>query len=159
MTDRVLSDQQFSELLTHHLGPEHDENHPSHEQYWGGLPPHVYRVMSDEHYQQSMRTGVHQSDERGNYIGQAKADPEGWKGMEATPEGTVAGRWAELGYSKPHQLTRVAKIKVDPSVGWKVHEDAEDMARTMHPIPAEHIEAVTPAFSRGKDFDKWKVRG
>jgi hypothetical protein len=157
---RTMDYEGFQKILTEHLGPEASEDHPGHETAdWDRLPSHVYRVMSDEHLEITRRTGFHQSDERNNYIGQAKESPlmaQHWaeQGKEPEREGTVAGRWAETGYASKSPTGRavVAKIEVDPEDGWEDHPDVPgEYARTMKPIPAHRIVAVTPRFRFNRD--------
>ena len=121
------------------------------------LPNFVFRAMSDEHYQKSLREGFHQSDERGNYIGQAKADPELWEGEKPVPEGTVAGRWAYIGYisNSPDGIGRIVKIQVHPDDGWELHPDDDEGGyyRTFKPIPVERfISASAPIDSRSWNY-------
>lgn len=132
------------------LGPESEESWWNREPMtWDDTPTHVFRTMSEEHFQDSLRKGFHQSDERGNYLGQLNDDPEGWAGYEdqAVPEGTVAGRWAYPGYlvNSPSGLGRVVKIQVRPEDEWEPHPDDDEGGyfRTFKPIPTDRFVAWT----------------
>lgn len=128
--------------------PEASEDfHYSPEGFSDELPSHVYRAMSEEDFQRSMQRGWHQSDERGNYIGQKAADPEGWGEESAPAEGTVAGRWAYPGYllNSDDGVGRIVKIKVEPNDGWEPHPDDDEGGyfRTFKPIPTDRFEDWT----------------
>lgn len=106
------------------------------------VPPVVFRTMSEEHFQLSLATGWHVSDERDNFLGQAARRPEDWVGSEhrIVPEGTVAGRWAYSGYlnHSPDGIGRVVMIATHPDDGWELHLDGDDEGgyfRTLQPIP------------------------
>ena len=144
------NDPEIATMLARTVGRQANEN----DSWWEDdehatldyIPPFVYRVMSEEDYQQSLIQGWHQSDERWTYPGQATRDPEGWAEMmeQAVPEGTVAGYWAELGYlaNSPTGIGRVVKIKVDPADGWQKHEQV-DYLQTFKRIPVERFLAVS----------------
>lgn len=112
-----------------------------------GLPEFVFRVMSEEHFQISLQEGFHISDERANYIGQKAANPEFWEGEEPEAEGTVAGRYAYLGYlsKSPNGVGRVVKIQVHPDDDWEVHPDDDEggYIRAFQPIPVNRFVAWT----------------
>lgn len=135
----------FSEQLTSILGPQHDEDYSGPDApEWGVLPPHVYRVMSDDEYQSGIQRGFFQSDERNNWRAQqrSRGNPK-WD--EVPQEGTVAGLHAYLGYLPRDRPGRV--VKFDTSVGgWEIHPHVAegDYARTLGPIPASSVRAVTP---------------
>ena len=149
---KVLSGDEFDDFIRKHLGDEAVDGDGTKD----GVPEHVYRVMSQQDYQDSMRRGWHQSDERGNYQGQARRDPETWKDMEAKPEGTVAGRWVESGYMHNADGPAVAvKIKTHPSVGWKPHYDDPEFLHTMQRIPTSHFVAATPPFEPAPQSEGW----
>lgn len=121
-----------------HMLPEFNEEHHRDNFNPDELPPYLFRAMSEDHFQKSMKDGVHQSDERGNYIGQGVSDQ---------PEGTVAGRWAYPGYlaNSPDQVGRVVKIRTDPEDGWKPHPDDDEGGyfQTFNPIPTDRFESWT----------------
>lgn len=124
------------------LGPGTCESaHP-----WGlrdTLPDFAFRVMSEEHFQKSLREGVHTSDQRGCYIGQKAEEPDEWGDEEAPDEGVVAGRWPYLGYLPNAECGkgRVVKIEIRPEDGWKVHPWDEEggYLHTMQPLPASRF--------------------
>ena len=115
------------------------------------VPPYVFRVMSEEHFQQSFREGSHQSDQRNCYIGQKATDPQGWGDEEAPNEGTVAGRWVYIGYI-PHAacgLARIVKIEARPEDGWRVHPWDEEggYIHTYQDVPVERFVGWSEPFA------------
>jgi hypothetical protein len=150
--------------VTHDIAPEAltlerpFEHHDAVNDLWpkrSSLPQHVYRTMSEDHFQQSLRDGYHQSDERGNYIGQAADNPEYWEGVTPEPEGTVAGYWPQPGYllNSPNGIGRVVRIRVQPEDGWEVHPDESEYMRTFKPIPADRFEAWTKPMNVRQPMD------
>lgn len=166
---RMLQGDQFRDFLARRLGPEAvepDGRSPHPLVKPDGTPNfdpstvsgHVFRTMSEQHYRQSLRSGFHSSDERGNYIGQAKENPELWGDEKPWAEGTVAGRWAYPGYIQPGQVGRVVKVRVHPEDGWRPHPDDDEggWVHTYNKIPTDRFEAVTPPLrspSRGWGFE------
>lgn len=138
------------------LGPQSEEDAWDDENVDWGTPKYLYRAMSEDHFQQSMRDGVHQSDERGNWIGQSKDDPD-FPPEQAIPEGTVAGRWSYPGYlaNSPNGIGRIVKIEVRPEDGWEPHTEADDEGgyfRTFKPIPTDRFVGWTEPMD-GRTFD------
>lgn len=139
---------QMHQWFEHHLGEINPEDHVGDH---GELPTHAYRVMDDEHYRQSLRQGWHQSDERNNYIGQHKNDPELWGDEMPEAEGTVASVgqiYPHYSMHAPSGRARVVKIKLHPEDGWVPHPDYDegDAVRTFKPIPTSRFVAATPPF-------------
>lgn len=147
----------FRDALAGHLGAEmldpYDGAGPWAEPFENRVPTHVYRVMSDEDFRTSMLLGQHRSDERNNYIGQALADPEAWEGIDPEPEGTVAGRWAYLGYAANTATARLVRIEIEPDDGSEPHPDDDEggYIRTFEPIHASRFTAWSPPFSARAD--------
>lgn len=141
MTRRVLSTDQFAAHVSNRLGPQSSQHwwmneHPD----WSDTPSHVFRVMSEEDFRQSMERGYHKSDERNTYMGMARRGeiPK----HEAHPEGTVAGRFMYSGYmGHSRGWSRVVKISVDPADKWEQHPDYEegDAFRTFASIPTSRF--------------------
>lgn len=149
--------QNYTDHLHDRLGPEaldaDDPRSPwQDENYWENDPQYAYRAMSEEHFQDSMKKGFHQSDERGNY--QAQAEKFGEDPSEVPKEGTVAGRWSVPGYigNSPSGVGRVVKIRLRPEDGWEEHPE-EEALRTFKPIPTDRFEAWTNPI----DAKTWKV--
>lgn len=151
------------------LGPEADDQYWMEKGDWDGrthMPQYLYRTMSEQHFLDSLKSGIHQSDGRMNWPGQAKLDNyEGWDPGSAVEEGTVAGRWAYPGYLfnarfgpnheiDPEARGRIVKIQVDPEDEWEYHADADDEGgyyRTFKPIPTSRFVGWTPPMS-AKDY-------
>lgn len=130
------------------LGPEAEEG-----QEWGKVPPHVFRVMSNEEYRKGMRTGFFKSDERNNWRAQQRQEGNpNWR--EMPEEGTVGGVEAEIGYLPVGQLGRVVKFDTSKHSGWEVHPDVPegDYIRTKGKIPAESVVAVTKPVLRTRNW-------
>lgn len=120
------------------------------------LPLYVFRVMSEAHFQQSLREGVHCSDQRGCYIGQKAEEPEAWAEEDAPEEGIVAGRWVYLGYllHASDNLGRIVKIEVRREDGWELHPWDEEggYIHTFQELPAERFVGWSEPFEVGKPF-------
>lgn len=134
VNQRKADDLQVQKHLVDALGPEAA---PDFEDYdMTKVPEFVFRTMSEEHFQRSLKEGLHVSDRRDNYIAHGEAD---WD------EGTVAGYWPELGYlgNAPGGVGRVVKIRVEPGDGWQKHRVQEDYLSIYEPIPVSRFAAWT----------------
>lgn len=155
---RVLSHSQFDVFLRDQLGDEASEDSEAHEGVaFDSVPPHVFRVVSDEDYRQSMERGYMRSDERNNW--KAQAAQEG-RDPDAVPtEGTVAGRWAETGYLPEGAPGRIVKFDTSHHPGWEVHPhvDEGDYIRTEGEIPMSSAVAVTPPLTLDRRNWSYKV--
>ena len=149
----TINDDQFSAFLRTHLGPESDPEH--HEDVPDTVPAHVFRVVSDEDYRQSMERGYMRSDERNNWQAQqARGDTPAGLG-ELPAEGTVAGRWVEPGYFPEKAPGRVVKFDTSAHPEWEVHpEVGGEYIRTHGRIPMSSAVAVTPPITlhRGQSW-------
>lgn len=130
------------------MGPDVDEE--NHESWTNDVPEHVYRVVSDEDYRQSLKRGYMRSDERNNW--KAQAAEEGRDPRGVPNEGTVGGRWAEVGYMHEEHPAkyRIVQFRAAAHPGWEVHPHVPegDYIRSEHEIPMSTVLRATPPISR-----------
>lgn len=139
-----LNPSEFDEFVERTFGPEAVEDNYDDGYDPASVPKSIFRVMSDEHYQQSAASGMHVSDERNNWRAQAKQEGRSTDGIPA--EGTVGGRWVEPGYLPTSAPGRIVQFDASQHDGWEVHPDVPegDYIRSMSPIPMRSATKVSP---------------
>jgi hypothetical protein len=113
-------------------------NHAYHAEVSDKPPSHLFRGMSEEEFQESMKRGYVQSDGRGAIM------PE-W-------EGTNAGHDAGTAYSYLPRTGpgRIVKLRVNEDDEWFGNK-YDSYARTRKPIPWDRVEAHTSAIDKSED--------
>ncbi|MGV8972202.1 MAG: GNAT family N-acetyltransferase [Rhodoglobus sp.] len=102
--------------------------------------PAVFRIVDEAEYQQALKRGYFQSDERMNL---------GDEGTVASTRstGTFYAPWGSRSGPQDGQA-RIVRLRMDPADGWLT--DADSYVKTHERIPVDRIEKVTPPFTKAE---------